>query len=151
MCSPRIPPSPRRPWCPRRTRNGAKSRAPSSSPPMERSRRLKSCMQSYTPFAAPASPPTRCRGASNLSPTSLGRRQGRSENTSSSRHRVRRGRWVFGERDEFLIVEIGQLHPPGPPVGLVLLDAVPGGRDEVPFDEARTNRPAAAQHDLGGA
>src|SRR3546814_20930828 len=116
---------------------------------MERSRRLKSCMQGYTPFAAPASPPTRCRGASNLSPTSLGRRQGRSENTSSSRHRVRRGRRVFGERDELLIAEIGQRHPPGTPVGLGLLDAVPGGREESTFAEARTHRLDAKPPVLG--
>ena len=58
-----------------RTRNGARSAAPSSS---SRRRAARPTTPSSPPSAAPASPPTRCRGASTSSPNSRAPRRARS-------------------------------------------------------------------------
>ncbi len=54
---------------------------------------------------------------------------------------------MLGQGDEFPIIEIRQLHPPGAPVGFGLLDPLPGGGDEIPFNESLADRLTAEQHD----
>src|ERR1700730_671731 len=50
---------------------------------------------------------------------------------------------VRRQRYEFRVVRIRQFHSPGPPIRLSLLDTLLGGGNEVPLDEALSNRLAA--------
>src|SRR5580658_5254917 len=57
-----------------------------------------------------------------------------------SGHRISWRRRIAGQRDELVVIEVGQLHTAGAPVGLGLFDAVLRRRDEVPLDEALADR-----------
>src|SRR5688572_9803289 len=68
-----------------------------------------------------------------------------------SRHGIRRRLWVVRQWNEFLVVEVRQLHAPGAPVALGLLDAIPRRGHEVPFDVALAQRLSTEEHhDRGG-
>src|SRR5690606_30327226 len=58
---------------------------------------------------------------------------------------------VAGERDAFAVVQVRELHPAGPPVGLGLFDPFLARGHEVPLDEALAQRLAAEQHQQGRA
>src|ERR1700752_4964392 len=59
----------------------------------------------------------------------------------------RRGVGLAWQRDEFLVIEVGELHASGSPVRLRLLDPLARRGDEVPLDEALADGLAPEQHD----
>jgi hypothetical protein len=65
-----------------------------------------------------------------------------------SGHGVRGRCGLLGQRDELVMVEVGELHSAGFPVGLRLLDPLLREGHEVPVEEALAERLAAEQHDL---
>ncbi len=71
------------------------------------------------------------------------------EGGAPSGHRIRGGRRIAGQRNELVVIAIGQLDAPGAPIGLRLLDPLPRGRDEIPLDEALAHGRSAQKHDDG--